>query len=313
MLPESVSDSIRLRIRVVLPAPDGAESRKSSPCVRAASNAAGGGVRSFDILHLLPDLFTEQPGIQPELHDARVAAFGAQGIELAQQLLGEEVEVPPDRPAAPRNLLRADRGERPADPSPPGRRSSPPGRRSRRAGAPRRRRSPSSTRATAAARSRRSPRGPRGGGRAASPRPRAAGPGWRRAPDRCGRPLPPGWPRTAPGRRRGSARRRRRPRRSRRRPTSRPAGRWGCAARSPIVSCPTSSPASTSGWQAAMSLRTAPCRSSTSTSLSCSRRKTDGRLAASAADDARPAARASPPRESAAPRAAAGRGRDSDG
>jgi hypothetical protein len=100
MLPESVSESIRLRISVVLPAPDGADRRKSSPCPRFS-----GPSRSFDILHLLPDLFTEQPGVETELHDARVAALGAQGIELPEELLGQEVEVPADR-ASPTDDLR---------------------------------------------------------------------------------------------------------------------------------------------------------------------------------------------------------------
>src|SRR4028119_657754 len=87
-------------MRVVLPAPEGAERMKSSPRCMQTPRGELGGTRApdrntkqlFDVLYLLPGLLAQHLGVENRAGHFGVAALGAEGVQLAEDLLGEEVE-----------------------------------------------------------------------------------------------------------------------------------------------------------------------------------------------------------------------------
>src|SRR3990172_7865419 len=73
-------------MRLVLPLPDGPDRMKSSPLVGAGS--------LLDILHLLAELLAHQAGLHDGPAHLEVPALGADGRQLAEDLLQGGVEPP---------------------------------------------------------------------------------------------------------------------------------------------------------------------------------------------------------------------------
>src|SRR5258705_5637452 len=78
---------------VVLPAPEGAETMKRIPSlVRRATSMA-----LFDVLDLLADLLHLALGVDRELRQPEVARLGGHGVDLAADLLEQELDLLADR------------------------------------------------------------------------------------------------------------------------------------------------------------------------------------------------------------------------
>src|SRR5581483_7427367 len=85
----------RRRASVVLPAPDGEESTSSRPrratCGR--SDRSGRAPASLNVLHLLAHLVDDRLELQSRPGRFRIVGLGADGVGLAIELLGEEIET----------------------------------------------------------------------------------------------------------------------------------------------------------------------------------------------------------------------------
>src|SRR5262245_12190356 len=79
----------RLQI-VLLPEPDGPETTSIVPCPAIAL---------LDVLHLLAQALDVGLGVDHPVGHGRVGALGTDRVDLAEDLLDEEVELAPDAPA----------------------------------------------------------------------------------------------------------------------------------------------------------------------------------------------------------------------
>src|SRR5690606_30219931 len=78
--------AIRRRHRLVLPAPEGLATIRRTP---------RRGVRSFDILDLLPQLFDHGLEVEADSGERGGSRFRAEGVRLPHEFLHQEVEFPP--------------------------------------------------------------------------------------------------------------------------------------------------------------------------------------------------------------------------
>src|SRR5258708_4341744 len=82
-----------------------AESRDGGwRAVRPARLPADSFPGSFEVLHLLAELFHRELQSQPDASQLDVAGFGAECVGFAVQFLAQEIELAPNRIAAPKQL-----------------------------------------------------------------------------------------------------------------------------------------------------------------------------------------------------------------
>src|SRR6476660_2277884 len=99
------SVSISRPASVVLPAPEGEDSTKSSPRLSIRGGGACGLV-SLNVLHLLSHLIDHRLQFQAGAGGFFVVGFGAQGIGFAVELLGQEIEAASGRQARAQQFAR---------------------------------------------------------------------------------------------------------------------------------------------------------------------------------------------------------------
>src|SRR5271165_7086329 len=91
----SALSCISMRVSVVLPAPEGEDRIRIMPrrLAFAISNLTFSRI-SLDVLRLLAELLDLGPEFKPLRRQRDVVGLGAEGVRLAAELLGEEIEPP---------------------------------------------------------------------------------------------------------------------------------------------------------------------------------------------------------------------------
>src|SRR3954447_19203346 len=97
------SCSTRLRVSVVLPAPEGEERMRRSPRRWWADASA---TALLHVLDLLAELLHGRLEIEADPRHGHVPGLGAERIGLPAELLRQEVEAPPNRPAGAQKVAR---------------------------------------------------------------------------------------------------------------------------------------------------------------------------------------------------------------
>src|SRR3954471_4085021 len=93
-----------MRDSVVLPAPDGDDNTSIRPR-RAIVVLLLPRAILFQVLHLLAELLDHGLELQPDVGQFEIVGLGAQGIRFAVELLGEKVELAPNRTAVGNHFL----------------------------------------------------------------------------------------------------------------------------------------------------------------------------------------------------------------
>src|SRR5438445_6283333 len=104
-MPSSGSRSMRRRVIVVLPAPDGEESTRSRPR-RVISMGIALSCRSLNVLYPLAQLLDRRLEREPGARQLDIRRFRAQRVGLAMEFLAQEIEAPSDGDALAQQILR---------------------------------------------------------------------------------------------------------------------------------------------------------------------------------------------------------------
>src|SRR3982751_1789160 len=99
-MPESCST--RLRVSVVLPAPEGEERMRRSPRRRGDPSATA----LFHVLDLLAELLHGRLEVEPDPRHGYVPGLRTERIRPPPELLRKKVEPPPARPASTQKVAR---------------------------------------------------------------------------------------------------------------------------------------------------------------------------------------------------------------
>src|SRR5215813_3292919 len=96
-----------MRDSVVLPAPDGEDSTNIRPRRSTPSNPwPPAAIASLQILDLFAELLDDILHLEPGIGELDVVRFRAAGIDLAIELLRQEIKPPADRSALAENVAR---------------------------------------------------------------------------------------------------------------------------------------------------------------------------------------------------------------